>query len=103
MTKKDMAKSIAVQTGLSVLQTQEVMQKTLDAIITTLLTERRVELRGFGVFEVRKRAARNARNPQTGEKVFVPEKLVVAFKPSDEMNDRVQQRAAAPAGTSDAA
>ena len=103
MTKKDMAKAIAEQTGLSVLQTQEVMQKTLDAIITTLITERRVELRGFGVFEVRKRAARNARNPQTGEKVFVPEKLVVAFKPSDEMNDRVQQRAATPAGTSDAA
>ena len=100
MTKKDMARAIAEKTGLTLLQTQEVIQKTLDAVVATLLSERRVELRGFGVFEVRQRAARNGRNPRTGEKVFVPEKLVVAFKPSAEVNDRLVSKPERPAGTS---
>ena len=103
MTKKDIVRAIAEQTGFTVLQTQEVVQKTLDAIITVLVTERRIELRGFGVFEVKVRAAHKARNPRTGEKVFVPERLVVTFKPSDEMNDGVRATAEMPAGTSDAA
>jgi hypothetical protein len=51
----------------------------------------RIELRNFGVFEVKKRAARKARNPRTGEKVFVPEKFVVTFKPGKEMEERVHE------------
>ena len=103
VTKKDMARAIAETTGLTLLETQAVIQKTLDAVVATLLFERRVELRGFGVFEVRQRAARNGRNPRTGEKVFVPAKLVVAFKPSNEVNDRLDSKPETPAGTSDAA
>jgi nucleoid DNA-binding protein len=96
MTKKEIAKSIAEKTGLTVLQTQEIGQKTFDAIVATLIAERRVELRGFGVFEVKKRAARNARNPRTGEKVFVPERLVVKFTPGSEMEGRVRSLAIQP-------
>jgi len=103
MTKKDIAKSIAEMSGLSVLQTQDVVQKTLDAIVAALITERRIELRGFGVFEVKRRKARTGRNPRTGESVFVPEKLVVTFKPGHEMEDQVRALANGPAGTSDAA
>jgi hypothetical protein len=58
-------------------------------------------LRNFGVFEVKRRAARKARNPRTGDKVFVPEKFVVTFKPGKEMEERVREmerRAAAEAG-----
>jgi len=43
------------------------------------------------VFEVKKRAARKARNPRTGAKVFVPEKFVVTFKPGKEMEEKVRQ------------
>jgi nucleoid DNA-binding protein len=68
-----------------------------------VFTERRIELRGFGVFEVKKRAARNARNPRTGDKVFVPERLVVKFKPSIEMEGRVRSLATQHGGASDAA
>ena len=57
----------------------------------TLVEERRIELRNFGVFEVKKRAARKARNPRTGQKVYVPEKYVVTFKPGKEMEERVRQ------------
>jgi hypothetical protein len=48
-------------------------------------------LRNFGVFEVKRRAPRKARNPRTGAKVFVPEKFVVTFKPGKEMEDRVKE------------
>jgi integration host factor subunit beta len=96
MTKKEMARDIAEQTGLPQLQMLEVVRKTLDAVVATLITERRIELRGFGVFEVKKRSARKARNPRTGETVLVPERLVVTFSPGKEMNDRI----GAPAETS---
>ncbi len=56
-----------------------------------MVEERRIELRNFGVFEVKKRAARKARNPRTGDKVYVPEKYVVTFKPGKEMEERVRE------------
>jgi integration host factor subunit beta len=59
--------------------------------VETLVEERRIELRNFGVFEVKKRAARKARNPRTGDKVYVPEKFVVTFKPGKEMEERVRE------------
>ena len=101
MTKKDIARAIAEQTGLPQLQMREVVQKTLDAVVASLINERRIELRGFGVFEVKKRSARKARNPRTGERVFVPEKLVVTFSPGKEMNDRIGAPAATSAEMSD--
>src|SRR5690606_27400445 len=76
---------------LTQLKTKEIVQKTFDAIVETLVTERRIELRNFGVFEVKKRAARKARNPRTGERVDVGEKYVVTFKPGKAMEERVRQ------------
>src|SRR5271163_4101551 len=91
VTKKEIVKSISEEIGLTQLKTKEIVQKTFDAIIETLVDERRIELRNFGVFEVKKRAARKARNPRTGDKVFVPEKYVVTFKPGKEMEERVRE------------
>ena len=91
MTKKDMAKAIAEEMGLNQLQAREIVQRVFDGIMETLLTEGRIELRNFGVFQVKKRKARKARNPLTGEKVDVPAKLVVTFKPGREMEERVGQ------------
>ena len=91
MTKKEIVKTISEEIGLTQLKTKEIVQKTFDAIIDALVTEKRIELRNFGVFEVKKRAARKARNPRTGDKVFVPEKFVVSFKPGKEMELRVKQ------------
>src|SRR5688572_14426138 len=76
---------------LTQLKTKEIVQKTFDAIVETLVTERRIELRNFGVFEVKKRAARKARNPRTGERVDVGEKYVVTFKPGKEMEEKVRE------------
>src|SRR4051812_6545837 len=91
VTKKEIVKAISEEIGLTQLKTKEIVQKTFDAIVETLIEERRIELRNFGVFEVKKRAARKARNPRTGDKVFVPEKFVVTFKPGKEMEERVRQ------------
>ena len=68
---------------------KEIVQMVFDRIIDTLIAEGRIELRNFGVFEVKKRAARTARNPRTGEAVDVPEKYVVTFKPGKTMEQRV--------------
>ena len=89
MTKKDIVRTISEEIGLTQLQTKEIVQKTFDAIVEALVAERRIELRNFGVFEVKLRAPRKARNPRTGDKVFVPEKFVVTFKPGKEMEERV--------------
>ena len=91
MTKKEIVKQISERIGLTQLKTKEIVQQTFDAIVETLLEVGRIELRNFGVFEVKKRKARKARNPRTGQKVDVPPKNVVTFKPGKEMEERVRQ------------
>jgi nucleoid DNA-binding protein len=91
VTKKEIVKTISDEIGLTQLKTKEIVQKTFDAIVEALVEERRIELRNFGVFEVKQRAARKARNPRTGAKVFVPEKFVVTFKPGKEMEEKVRE------------
>ncbi len=91
MTKKEIVKQISDRIGLTQLKTKEIVQLTFDAIVDTLLADRRIELRNFGVFEVKLRKARKARNPRTGDKVDVPPKHVVTFKPGKEMEERVRQ------------
>ena len=89
VTKKEIVNQISRDLGLTQLQTRDIVQRTLDAIIQTLVSEGRIVLRNFGVFEVKRRASRKARNPRTGEKVIAPAKNVVTFKPGREMEERV--------------
>lgn len=91
VTKKEIVRTISEEIGMTQLKTKEIVQKTFDAIVRTLVEERRIELRNFGVFEVKRRAPRKARNPRTGDDVFVPEKFVVTFKPGKEMEKRVRE------------
>lgn len=91
VTKKEIVKTISDKTGLTQLDIKKVVQLTFDGIVETLLEEGRVELRDFGVFQVKKRKARKARNPRTGHQVDVPEKLVVTFKPGKLMEAKVQE------------
>ncbi len=91
MTKKEIASKIAKQFEITQLLALEAVQMVFDGIVETLVGEGRIELRNFGVFEVRRRRARKARNPRTGERVFVPARLVVTFKPGLEMEQRVNE------------
>src|SRR5213080_5235545 len=91
VTKKEIVKKISEDIGLTQLKTKDIVQRTLNAIIQTLVTEGRIELRNFGVFEVKRRAPRKARNPRTGDRVSVPAKNVVTFKPGKEMEELVRK------------
>src|SRR5438105_4234080 len=91
MTKKDISRVIAEATGIPPTRVLEIVRQVLDGITDTLVQEGRIELRNFGVFEVKKRKAWKARNPRTGERVSVPERRVVTFKPGREMQERVRQ------------
>jgi nucleoid DNA-binding protein len=91
VTKKEIVKQISESIDETQLKTKEIVQQTFDAIVETLLRDGRIELRNFGVFEVKRRKARKARNPRTGEPVHVPSKNVVTFKPGKRMEERVSQ------------
>jgi integration host factor subunit beta len=97
VTKKEIVKQISERIGLTQLKTKDIVQQTFDAIVDTLIEVGRIELRNFGVFEVKMRKARKARNPRTGERVDVEPKKVVTFKPGKEMEDRVRKMARLPA------
>ena len=101
VTKKEIVKQISEELGLTQLKTKEIVQRTFEAIIETLLREKRIELRNFGVFEVKQRKARKARNPRTGEDVHVEPKNVVTFKPGKEMEERVRKMTNLPTMTED--
>lgn len=80
MTKFDMVRKIAQRTGLEQATVGRVVQMTLDSITEILAAEGRIELRNFGVLEVRVRKGRKGRNPKTGEEVMVPDGRFVRFK-----------------------
>jgi integration host factor subunit beta len=90
VTKKEIVRTISDKTGLPQIQIKEIVELTFEGIVETLLDVGRVELRNFGVFQVKTRKARKARNPRTGREVAVPEKPVVTFKPGKEMEARVK-------------
>jgi nucleoid DNA-binding protein len=93
MTKKEIAEMIAEHSRITMLLALEAVQLVFDGITETLVKEGRIELRNFGVFEVKRRRARKARNPRTGENVVVPARSVVTFKQGREMEQGVNKLA----------
>ncbi len=90
MTKRDLVVRISEETGLIQQQVLEVVQKTLDYIAESLAKGNTVELRNFGVFEVKTRKARVGRNPNRPEvDVPIPTRSVVKFKAGKEMREQV--------------
>ncbi|MHB1307769.1 MAG: HU family DNA-binding protein [Limisphaerales bacterium] len=90
MTKRDLVVRISEETGLVQQQVLDVIQRTLDYISEALAKAETVELRNFGVFEVKIRKARIGRNPNApANDVRIPPRAVVKFKPGKEMRDQV--------------
>lgn len=81
MTKKEIVREVSAKHGIDQSLSKQIVQFVLDSIVRSLEQEGRIELRNFGVFEVRQRAARVARNPRTNEALRVPPKTVVSFQP----------------------
>lgn len=80
ITKKQLVEKVSSKAEQTKIKTKEVVQLFLDVIIKELQRGNRIELRDFGVFEVKTRAARLGRNPRTGDSVSVPARKVVSFK-----------------------
>jgi nucleoid DNA-binding protein len=92
LTKRDLVTRIASETGMNQQQVFDVVQKTLDHISEALAEGDKVELRNFGVFEVKVRKARVGRNPNAPETdIPIPERPVVKFKAGKEMKAHVLQ------------
>jgi nucleoid DNA-binding protein len=92
VTKRDLVIRISNDTGLIQQDVMAVVQKTLDYITEALVSGNDVELRNFGVFEVKLRRPRIGRNPNAPEAdVAIPARAVVKFKPGKEMREQVLQ------------
>jgi nucleoid DNA-binding protein len=92
MTKRDLVVRISDETGMVQQQVQDIVQRTLDIIAESLAKGSKVELRNFGVFDVKVRKARIGRNPNAPTNdVRIPPRAIVKFKPGKEMREAVAQ------------
>jgi len=92
MTKAEIVEQIAQMTGLTKTDTALVVEGMIETLKEALVDGKTIEIRGFGTFKIKERAARRARNPRTGEPVDIPAKFVPTFKPSRELKDAVAER-----------
>ena len=92
MTKADIVDRIAEGTGLTKIETKAVVEGFMSTVKDAMEDGRRIELRGFGVFEVEHRAPRTGRNPQTNEPVPIDERFEPVFRPSKQFQKAVDEK-----------
>lgn len=100
MTKAVVAQKIADKTGMSRKDTIDALEIFLECVKDALKQEKKVSLVGFGTFFVKEKNARNGRNPRTGEKIYIPPKLVATFKPGKAFREMVNASNPKPASSS---
>jgi len=92
MTKRDLVVKISKDTGLIQNDVAFVVQKTFDYIAAELIEGKTIELRNFGVFEVKIRKSRKGRNPnKPQDEVIIPERAVVKFRAGKELKEQVEK------------
>ncbi|ADU30124.1 HU family DNA-binding protein [Evansella cellulosilytica] len=90
MNKTELINAVAEKSDLSKKDATSAVDAVFDVITGSLQNGEKVQLIGFGNFEVRERAARKGRNPQTGEEIEIPASNVPAFKPGKALKDAVK-------------
>jgi DNA-binding protein HU-beta len=90
MNKTDLINAVAEKSELSKKDAGKAVDAVFDSIQTALANGDKVQLIGFGNFEVRERAARKGRNPQTGEEIEISASKVPAFKPGKDLKQAVK-------------
>jgi DNA-binding protein HU-beta len=90
MNKTELIKNVAQNAEISQKEATVVLQTVVESITNTLAAGEKVQLIGFGTFEVRERAARTGRNPQTGEEMQIAASKVPAFKDGKELKEAVK-------------
>ena len=91
MTKADIVNEVSSATGLTKVEAQAALEGVIQSIIVSLQNGKRVDIRGFGSFNVKQRKAREARNPATNEVVSLKERYVPIFKASKLLKKNVNQ------------
>ena len=91
MTKAEIINEVSNATGLTKVETEAVLEGIIKSISGSLKKNKRVDIRGFGSFIVKKRKAREARNPATNETVSLKERFVPTFKVSKILKKAVNQ------------
>ena len=89
MNKTELIALTAERTGLTKKDTERVLNAALDAITSAMAGHEKVQLSGFGTFEVKERCSRIGRNPRTKEPIDIPATFVPAFKPSKALRDLI--------------
>ena len=92
MNKAELVAAMAAKTGDTKKGTEEFVNALVDVVTATLKKGEKVQLVGFGSFEVRKRAARKGRNPQTGEEIKISASKSPVFKPGKAFKDLVNKK-----------
>ena len=90
MNKSELVDLVAEKAGMSKKDSEKAVKAVLDSIADGLVKGDRVQLVGFGTFEVRDRKAREGRNPATGEKIKIKALKVPAFKPGKALKEKVK-------------
>lgn len=90
MNKTELINAVVEESGLTKKDATKAVESVFEAITNTLQNGDKVQLIGFGNFEVRERAARKGRNPQTGEEIEIAASKVPAFKPGKALKDAVK-------------
>lgn len=90
MNKTELVAALAEKTGVSKKDTDNTINAFTEVIIEALKRDGKVQLPGFGTFELRTRAARTGRNPHTGETIEITAAKVPAFKPGKALKDAIQ-------------
>lgn len=90
MNKTELVSSVAEIAGVSKKDTEQVLNAFFSTVQKTLKQDDKVQIPGFGSFEVRERAARTGRNPHTGETIEIAAAKVPAFKPGKALKDAIQ-------------
>ena len=88
--KQELVTDVATATGLTKKDATAAVDAVFASIQETLAKGEKVQLIGFGNFEVRSRAARNGRNPQTGEEIEIAASKIPAFKPGKALKDAIK-------------
>ena len=90
MNKTELVSSVAEIAGVGKKDTEQVLNAFFNTVQETLKQNDKVQIPGFGIFEVRERAARTGRNPHTGETIEIAAAKVPAFKPGKVLKDAIQ-------------
>ncbi|MDY0291479.1 MAG: integration host factor subunit alpha [Desulfuromonadaceae bacterium] len=92
MTKADLVENVYYKTGFSKKESAEIVESVFELMKQTLERGDKIKIAGFGNFEVKHKATRRGRNPQTGEEIEIAARKILTFKPSQVLKNTINEK-----------